>query len=442
MLLDELKKAVDRFRKLDGTVRIITHFDTDGITAGAILSIALKRMDRQFKITSINQLERKNFEMLKNEENPLLFLIDVGSSHLHELSKFKGNIFILDHHEIENIDVPENISFINPHKTGEEESSASALAYLFVKELDNRNTDLANLAILGMIGDFADQNLGKIGNSIIQDAKDLIIKKGLLLFPSTRPLNKALEFSNIYIPGVTGSSIGALNLIRESGIKIKEGTKYKTILDLTEEEFSRLLTLITLKRRDTNRIIGNIYLIKFFNQLEDARELSTLINACGRLGHADIALALCMGSKKAKSAADAIYSSYKYQLISGLNWISTNDKIEGDGYIIINAGSQIKDSIIGTLISILASSFIYPEGTILIGMAMTEDKRIKVSARIVGCKENLNLKKLLETPTKLVGGESGGHKNAAGCFIPLNKEKTFLELLQKELRVLQLQIKI
>jgi len=441
-MLEELKKAVDRFSRIDGTVRIVTHYDTDGITAGSILALALKRADKQFRISAISQLDKKNIEVLKAEENKTLFLLDLGSAHLEELSKFEGDIFILDHHETKNLILEKNISFINPHLAEQDDSSASALAYLFAKELDSRNTDLASLAVLGLVGDFADQNLGKTGNMIIQDAKELVIKKNLLLFPSTRPLNKALEFSNIYIPGVTGSSIGALNLIREAGIKIREEGRLKTLLDLNEDELSKLITLITLKKADTHNIIGKIYLIKFFNQLEDARELSSLINACGRLGYSDTAIAFCMGSKKSKSLAESIYSKYKHELISGLNWISMHDKIEGDGYVIINAGPDIKESVIGTLMSILASSFIYPENTILIGMADTADKRIKVSARIVGHTDCSNLKKIIEKPAELAGGESGGHKKAAGCFIPIDKEQTFIELLQKELNVMHLQIKV
>jgi len=441
-MLDKIKKAVDRFSRLEGVVRIVTHYDSDGISAGAILALALKRLDRQFKISVISQLDKKNFENIKAEENKILFLLDMGSAHLEEISGLEGDIFILDHHEIKNLVLGKNISFINPHLTEEDESSTSALAYLFAKELDSKNTDLASLAILGLVGDFADQNLGKIGNTIVQDAKELVIKKNLLLFPSTRPLNKALEFSNIYIPGVTGSSVGALNLIREAGIKIREEGRFKTLLDLNEEELSKLITLITLKRADTQNIIGKIYLIKFFNQLEDARELSSLINACGRLGSADTALAFCMGSKKAKSNAESIYSKYKHKLIYGLNWISMHDKIEGDSYIIINAGSEIKDSVIGTLMSILASSFIYPENMILVGMAQTNDKRIKVSMRIVGHSDCSNLRRIIEKPAELVGGESGGHKRAAGCFIPADKEKTFIELLQKELNVMHLQVKV
>jgi RecJ-like exonuclease len=441
-MLEELKKAVARFSKLEGIVRIVTHFDADGITAGAILATALKRLDKSFKITAIDQLERKNLENLKREDNKILFLLDLGTAHVNELNNFDGEIFIIDHHEIsKGTEIKEKISFVNPHLDSDEETSASALTYLFVKELDSSNSDLSSLAVLGIVGDLADQNVGKLGNLVMSDAKDVIIKKNLLLFPSTRPLNKALEFSSIYIPGVTGSSIGAMNLIREAGIKMKENNQFKTLLDLDEEELSRLLTLITLKRTDSKSIIGKIYLIKFFSHLEDARELCALINSCGRLGYADTAISFCMGDKKAKQVAESLYSTYKHQIISGLNWISLHEKIEGDGYVIINAEDKIKYTIIGTLITILSSSFIYPEGTVLIGMARTDDKRIKVSARMVG-NNGLNLKKLIEIPARLVDGECGGHKNAAGCFIQLSKEKTFLELLQKELRVTQLQIKV
>jgi len=167
-----------------------------------------------------------------------------------------------------------------------------------------------------------------------------------------------------------------------------------------------------------------------------------LINSCGRMGHSDVALAFCMGSKKAKAQADSIYSEYKHQLIAGLNWISINPKIEGEGYVIINAGTSIKDSLIGTLTTILSSSFIYPENTIIVGMARTDDKKIKVSARIVGNSGERNLKKIIESAAHAVGGEFGGHKKAAGCFLPIEQESNFIEILKKELRVNQIQVKV
>ena len=43
--------------------------------------------------------------------------------------------------------------------------------------------------------------------------------------------------------------------------------------------------------------------------------------------------------------------------------------IQGRGYIILNAKDKIKDTIIGTITSILSHSAVYDQETILIGMA-------------------------------------------------------------------------
>jgi RecJ-like exonuclease len=441
MLIETIKKAVKRFNSSEGKIKIFSHYDTDGVTSAAILCKALQRKDKNFSIEIVKQINRKMINELANISAEIVFLLDL-SADLEELKRINKEIFILDHHEVLlKGEMPENISLMNPIIDEDEKLSASCVTYLFTKEMDEKNKDLANLAVLGLVGDIMDRNIGRIGNTIIKDA-DITIKKSLLLFPSTRPLNKALEFSSIYIPGVTGSSIGAMNLLREAGIKIKEGEKFKTILDLDNEELQKLVTLITLRKADLSRIIGNIFLIKFFNKLEDARELSAVINACGRLGYGDVALAFCMENKKVLSNVNSIYSKYKHDLINGLNWISLNEKIEGESYIIINGKNFIKDSLIGTLMSILALSFVYPAGTVIVGMAYSEDGKIKVSARAVGDNSEINLRKVLENVVNATDGECGGHNNAAGCFIPLSQEANFINLLQKELSLQSLNIKI
>ena len=95
---------------------------------------------------------------------------------------------------------------------------------------------------------------------------------------------------------------------------------------------------------------------------------------------------------------------------------------------------QIKDTIIGTLASILSFSSVYKEGTIIIAMAYNEDK-IKISSRIAGrnIKSGRNLKKLLSSITKDIGGQCGGHKMAAGCTIDKIDEEKFIELIKKKL---------
>ncbi len=186
-------------------------------------------------------------------------------------------------------------------------------------------------------------------------------------------------------------------------------------------------------KKDISDIIGNIYLVKLFNQLEDARELSAMINACSRLGYSDVALLLCLGSKTARKKAESIYVEYKQHIVSALNFVSNMKKIEGKGYVIINAGSEVKDTIIGTIASILSVSSVYEEGTVIITMAESGDK-IKVSARIAG-RNGRNAREILEQVTSKIGGECGGHPLAAGCLISRDNEKIFIDYLIKALDV-------
>jgi len=410
-------------------IRVVSHYDTDGITSAAIMAKTLKRLDKKFTIKIVKNLDKEFIENLNHSE--LIIFLDLGSNSLDEISKLKTDVFVMDHHEISSKQ-GDNTIMINPHLFGDEEISASGLAYLFSKSIDKKNKDLANLALVGMVGDMLDREISKINNKILEDA-EVVIKKGLLLYPATRPIHKTLEFSSsLFIPGITGNSRGVLNLLREMGIK-KENGNYKSLIELDEEELSKLITAILLRtRKKGEEIIGNIYLVKFFNTLEDARELSATINACSRLGYEHIALSLCLNNQESRKKAETIYANYKQQLVSALNF-ADNNKIEGKGYVLLNAGEEIKDTIIGTIASILSMSQQYKEGTIIITMSYDKEK-IKVSARIAG-REGRNVREILERAISKIGGECGGHAQAAGCLIPKSKEKDFLESLTKALEL-------
>ena len=436
-MLGAIKEVVKKFLSQieNKEVVIVSHYDTDGITSAAILAKALKRLDKKFCIKIIKQLEEQTLDELRNlDKNKLIILLDLGSGSLHHLGNIKSELFIIDHHEIIH-EIPKNVNIINPHLYNEEEVSGACLTYFFAKEISAENKDLSNLALIGMVGDMLEKEVSKINNVLLNDA-EVIVKKGLLLYPATRPLHKTLEFATgIFIPGVTGSSRGAISLLKDAGIE-KNGYEYKSLIELDNEEMSKLITSILLRlpsRNTHENLIGNIYLIKLFNRLEDAREISAMINACGRLGCGEIALALCMGSKKAKSIAESIYAKYKQHIVSALNYVSKSHNLIGREYVIINAKDEIKDTIIGTVASILANSQAYEKGTVIIAMAYAQNK-IKVTARIVG-RNGRNIREMLEEVVKCIGGDCGGHAAAAGCLINKEKEDEFLNLLRKQLDV-------
>lgn len=433
-LESEIKLVASKFVEsiFDKDILIISHFDTDGITSATILIQTLKKLDRKFSLKIVKRLEEETILTLPKDK--VVIFLDLASGSLNHLSKLNlKDIFIIDHHEIFQ-EIPDGLNIINPQLNGKEEISSSSLVYLFCKQLNEENKELAKLAILGMIGDSMEKSIDKLNNLIINDG-EVKRKRGLLIYPSTRPLNRTLEYcSDPYIPGITGNSQGVVELLREIGLSSSTG-KYKSLIELDDEEMSKLVTAIVLKNpKVKNReIIGDIFLIKFFNKLEDARELSAMINACSRLGESETAVQFCMESLKAKKKAELIHARYKQFIISGLRFVSESEKIEGNGFVIINAKEKIRDTIIGTIASILSNSSLYEEGTVIITMAYYDDK-IKVSARSVG-KNGRNIREILTGIIEKIGGEVGGHEFAAGCMLSQKKEKEFLDYLKKDFEI-------
>ena len=113
--------------------------------------------------------------------------------------------------------------------------------------------------------------------------------------------------------------------------------------------------------------------------------------------------------------------------------MTESEKISGKNYTIINAKDKIKDTIIGTVASIISHSPVYEKGTIIVALAYNEDK-IKVSARIAG-KQGRNVRDVLHKIVVPLGGEVGGHPEAAGCLISKEKEEHFIQELKRVLDI-------
>ena len=430
-LNERIEGIANEFLEKTKNIQIISHFDTDGITSASIIIKTLKRLDKNFNTLIVKSLTPEIiFSLPKNKT--LLFL-DLASNSLEYLKNLNQDIFIIDHHQISQ-EIPKNVHLINPqlHKNKEEISSAG-LCYIFSKTINSQNKDLSSLAVVGMIGD-AIENLDVNNNEITKDS-GAVIKKGVRLYPSTRPLNRVLEFSSEpYIPTVTGNKEGVIELLREIGLENKNG-KYKSLIELNQEEMKKIVTAIFLRRLEKNNdnLVGNIFLVKHFNQLEDARELSAKINATSRLGEPYKAILYCLGNNSAKREVERLYAKYKQKIIHGLKHVQNLEKIQGDKYLIINAESEIEDTIIGVIASILSRSSIYSQGTIIVAMANSEKNKVKVSARGVG--KTRNLREVLERVLSGIEGEFGGHSGAAGCIIEQNSKQEFLKRLKRNLEV-------
>ena len=193
MTLNAIENFTKEFLKKvkNKKIHLVSHFDTDGITSAAIMSKTLERLSIQFSVKIVKQLTMK--EILEFPKDKIIVLLDLGSSHLLELSTLKAEVFVIDHHEIKKETIKPNITIINPHLLKNYENLCSAeLTYLISENISEENKDLSHLAIIGMIGDTMEREICKTREKIIKNAK-VKIKKGLLIYPSTRPLDKALE---------------------------------------------------------------------------------------------------------------------------------------------------------------------------------------------------------------------------------------------------------
>ena len=167
-LKESMKEGVKRFLELTKgkDVLVVSHFDTDGISSAAIMTQALRRMDKKFSVKILKRLDPEFISSLEKEK--VVIFLDLASGMLDNIKEAGiKEVFIIDHHEIVQ-EIPESVTMINSMLHGENNISSSGLVYLFCKEINPANKDLAKLAVLGMIGDLMESSIDKLNNGILE----------------------------------------------------------------------------------------------------------------------------------------------------------------------------------------------------------------------------------------------------------------------------------
>jgi len=448
---EDIKKAVEEFKKIDRkeVIRVISHLDADGISAASIMVKCLNNDNRKYSISIIQQIKKDILVGLAKEPYNCFIFTDIGSGSITEIGElFKDKkVFILDHHEPEKLNIKNNNVFlVNPHKFGIDggvEIAGAGVVYLFTSEIDKKMEEFAHIAIIGALGDVQEHNgFEKLNNKILETAIEkgkIKVIRGLRLFGAqTKPLHKVLEYcTDPFIPGVTGNESGAIQFLHNIGINPKHGKEWKKVTHLTKEEMKSLVTGVILKRlgeKNPDDVLGNVYILRGEEEespTKDAKEFSTLLNACGRLDKASLGIGACLGDKRIKKKAICLMSDYKREIINSLKWYNENKNssliTKGEGYVIINAQDQIRSTLIGTLASILSKSNGTKEKFIM-SMAQLIDGTTKVSLRMCGNNNGTDLKQIIADIIKDIPDcEAGGHANAAGALIPTDSENKFIE---------------
>ena len=454
----QIKTAAEAFKSIDKkeVIRLISHLDADGISACSVMIKLLNNDNRKYSVSIVQQLNKEVLAQLAAESYNCFIFTDIGSGVISDVKELlKGRkVFILDHHSLEITDNFEDIVLVNPHIfgiDGGKEISGAGVVFKFACAVDNGMEELAHIAILGAIGDLQEQNgFLRLNQEILEIAikkNKIKVVKGLRIFGAqTKPLHKALEYcTDPYIPGVSGSESGAIQFLNQIGIDPKNGSSWKKIVHLNEDEMKKLVTGVIMKRfneANPDDVLGNVYLLTQEEEespTRDAKEFATLLNACGRLGRASLGIGACLGDKKIKQQAIRSLGDYKKEIVNALNWYNENkfsdDIFWGNRFVIINAKGNVMSTMIGTLASILSKSNLMTNNTFILSMAQSLEGSTKISLRTTNnIKGNLDLKKVIEEITDGIGNsESGGHQNAAGAVIPTDKESYFIETAKEVL---------
>ncbi len=455
----EAAKTIVKHVEEGKTIHVATHLDADGLAAAGIIGKSLLRVGATFRLRIERWLDEKTIDGLALEKLPLIIFLDLGSGYLDLLNTklANHNVIILDHHQPVGEASP-NFIQVNPHLCGIDGSldlSGAGVAYFVAKALDERNTDLAGLAVVGALGDIQDKydqrKLGGVNEKLVEDAIEaghLKVETDLLLFGrETRPIHRALALTtNPFIQGISGEEDKSLAFLASLKITPKDKDKWRALKDLSEEEkrnlFSALAEYLASKGLSTDiekRLVGNIYTLtqeEPSTPLRDAREFTVLLNATGRMDKAGLGAQICMGDRGAAlEEADEVLQEYRRAIATSLNWLNEKpERIEEQDNIYIARGnSSIDDKIISAVSTILSTTVPNPEKPIIAYSKIKGEDSVKISARTLDVltMKGLNLGEIMRIAAEKHAGTGGGHNIAAGGHVPIKNLEAFLKLVDK-----------
>jgi len=290
------------------------------------------------------------------------------------------------------------------------------------------------------------RSLKGLNELIVNDAVSaglLRVEKDLTFFGrETRAIHRTLATTtNPFIPGLSGEEDKALTFVVNLGIPLKQGDKFRALVDLSDEERKRLCSALAdylLSKglyMEVDNLIGYNYVFtkeEPNTALRDGREFSVLLNSTGRMDRPSLGIAICMGDRKAAlEESSKILEDYRKNINKYLSWISEKPERmrEFKNTYVIYGENFINEKIIGTVSSIIVSTLANNEKPLLAFANIEEENAAKFSARTTeaALRKGVNLGDVMRLASEANGGKGGGHNIAAGAQVPLDKIDSFLK---------------
>ncbi len=458
-LQDMIRKATRAKEIIDSCsdqIRVVSHYDADGICSAAIMTKALLRKGKDFHLAFVQQINDDILMELDAEKRKVIIFLDLGSGYLNDIKNHikDSRVIICDHHQPVG-EAGDNVTEINSVSSGIDGNiSGAGVTYLLARTMSSENIDLASLAIVGAIGDSQIDSVGKdwrlngLNMEIVKDAEKkgkLNVSKGLRIWGRySRPLHKALQYSiDPYIPGISGSESASVQFLNEIGIPVKKSDgEWNTISDLTIDQQKKLATEIIKERirvnhSDPDVVFGDVYeLLDKPGIFRDASEFATVLNACGKMDNASLGVSVCLNRPDSFEEVKKVVAKYRNEIGKAISWIyrqidGKTDKVKIMKGVYILAGDAISEHFISNATSTVSHSGILPDKPIF-GLANAE-RGIKISARISKelVDKGMRLNEIMNKIASKYGTEGGGHMAASGATIPAGKEEEFIQMAEE-----------
>jgi len=448
---DDVKAAAEQIRAAP-EITIISHIDADGIACEAILSQAISRQGIRVRSVFVRQLEPLTMPQVPADASLKVFT-DLGAGQqnlLFDRGLKEKEVVIIDHHVSQPCE--RLYTQVNCLPYGHSRMSAAGVSYFVAKQLDTINIDLAKLAVIGNVGDMmAREKCGLVG-----PARDIIVEDGMrhqsvevrkkdlnCYGTATRPLHLSLAYNDDpFIKGISNNVEGARQFLKRLGIRQQhENGRWFVWEEIPVEDkrtiISALAEQLIANGESVERLLAETY--GFPDEiprtpLRNAQEYATMLNACGRWSKPHVGGAILRGDRGvAYRDAEHMLNNHRAIIRNLLQYIIDTGVKELENLQWIHVGGRYPDTIVGIGAG-MALSKLNSTKPILVMCEVPEDTNLtkvsmRTNERVV--EKGVDLQQALSDASAEYGGGGGGHKIAAGAYIPKTAEKEFVNRVNR-----------
>lgn len=418
-------------------VRVISHYDADGISGGFVATRALIRAGLSPHLTMEKSLAAEKIPDYLDRGTGLLVLVDIGASLIKALAELDMDVVVLDHHRV--VEEDDRVVYVNPNRfglDGMKDLSGSTTAFLFALALDEKNWDLAPFALTGAFGDR--QHIGGLSGTNRLIAENAL-KKGLIDVKVHMRLSERTVYDSIlysvdpFIRGITGRAQQVEEFLRITHIDGSILTSDLTADREQEDMFqmsnyiNSIILLRLIKQGCQLETLENLVSDTYYSlpDRQNLDDLSGLVNACGRMGKNAVGFELMSGIEEAKAEASGLREEHRSRIRSRLIELEEDPPVEMTAIQYFYSDEPV----INGAVAGIGREYLFNHQKPAFGLAVSGGN-VEISARGSDelVKKGLNLAEVCRVAAEKVGGRGGGHPIASGATIPEGTDKEFLEI--------------